>query len=193
MKKIAVIGAGITGMSSALYASHKGYDVTIYDKNRYAAMETSFANGASFQHQMQRFGQDGRRFFKGLKWMLKPDAPLLVNPKPSSHKFGWMFEFMKNIKYEINTIRTAELAMASRDFMTEMAEDAGIEFPSGQSRDFAFYDDEYEFKHAHHVTQMLAKGGLSRQRLTPDEVRAIEPSIQSDIIGGYYTRFRFYR
>ena len=188
MKKIAVIGAGITGMSSAYTLATKGYEVTVYDKNRYAAMETSFANGGQLSASNAEVWTRWQTIFKGLKWMMKSDAPLLVNPKPSSHKFGWMLEFMKNItEYEANTIRTAEMAVASRDFMTQMAEEAGIEFNRVNQGILHFYDDEAEFAHAHYVTKMLSKGGVSRQRLTPDEVHAIEPSIKSDIIGGYYT------
>ena len=75
---------------------------------------------------------------------------------PSLHKFGWMFEFMSHIKdYEKNTIRTAEMAIASRDFMTEMAEDAGIEFNRVNQGILHFYDDEDEFKHAHDVSQII--------------------------------------
>ena len=188
MKKIAVIGAGITGMSSAYTLAKKGYSVTVYDKNRYAAMETSFANGGQLSASNAEVWTRWQTIFKGLKWMMKSDAPLLVNPKPSTHKIGWMLEFMSNIPhYESNTVRTVEMAVASRDFMTEMAEEAGIEFNRVNQGILHFYDDEAEFAHAHKVNALLAKGGLSRQRLTPDEVRAIEPSIKSDIIGGYYT------
>lgn len=192
MKKIAVIGAGITGMSSAFRLAKLGYDVSVYDRNRYAAMETSFANGGQLSASNAEVWTRWQTIFKGLKWMLKSDAPLLVNPKPSWHKFKWMLEFMQSIpQYEANTIRTAEMAVASRDFMTEMAEEAGIEFNRVNQGILHFYDDEAEFAHAHNVTAMLAKGGLSRQRLTPDEVREIEPSIKSDIIGGYYTESDF--
>ena len=45
MKKIAVIGAGITGITTAYQLMKKGYDVTVFDKQKYAAMETSYANG----------------------------------------------------------------------------------------------------------------------------------------------------
>ena len=79
------------------------------------------------------------------------------------------------------------MAIASRDFMTQMAEEAGIEFNRVNQGILHFYDDEDEFAHAHAVSKLLAKGGLPRQRLTPDEVRAIEPTIKSNIIGGYYT------
>lgn len=192
MKKIAVIGAGITGMSSAFTLAQKGYEVTVYDKNRYAAMETSFANGGQLSASNAEVWTRWQTIFKGLKWMLKSDAPLLVNPKPSSHKIGWMLEFMRNIPhYETNTVRTAEMAVASRDFMTQMAEEAGIEFNRVNQGILHFYDDEDEFAHAHHVNKMLAKGGVVRQRLSADEVRAIEPSIKSNIIGGYYTESDF--
>jgi D-amino-acid dehydrogenase len=71
--------------------------------------------------------------------------------------------------------------------MTQMAEEAGIEFNRVNQGILHFYDDEAEFAHAHNVSKLLAKGGVPRQRLSADEVRAIEPSIKSDIIGGYYT------
>jgi len=188
MKKIAVIGAGITGMSTAWMLNRQGYDVTLYDKNRYAAMETSFANGGQLSASNAEVWTRWQTIFKGLKWMMKADAPLLVNPKPSFHKYSWMLEFMSHIpSYEANTIKTAEMAIASRDFMTQIAEQAGIEFNRVNQGILHFYDDEAEFAHAHNVTKLLAKGGLERRRLSADEVYDIEPHIQSKVIGGYYT------
>jgi succinate dehydrogenase/fumarate reductase flavoprotein subunit len=45
MKSIAVIGGGITGVTSAYALAKRGLNVTLFEQNRYAAMETSFANG----------------------------------------------------------------------------------------------------------------------------------------------------
>ena len=42
---IAVIGGGITGVTTAYALAKRGFTVTLFEKNRYAAMETSFANG----------------------------------------------------------------------------------------------------------------------------------------------------
>ena len=42
---IGVIGAGITGVTTAYALSERGYDVTVFDQHRYSGMETSFANG----------------------------------------------------------------------------------------------------------------------------------------------------
>ncbi len=35
MKKVAIIGAGLAGMTAGIYLLENGYDVTIYEKNRY--------------------------------------------------------------------------------------------------------------------------------------------------------------
>lgn len=45
MQRIAIIGGGITGITSAYALVKRGFDVTVFEKHRYAAMETSFANG----------------------------------------------------------------------------------------------------------------------------------------------------
>jgi len=45
MTHLAVIGAGITGITTAYSLLKKGYQVTVFDRHPYAAMETSFANG----------------------------------------------------------------------------------------------------------------------------------------------------
>ena len=45
MPRIAIIGAGITGVTSAYVLRKQGYDVSVYDRQRYPAMETSYANG----------------------------------------------------------------------------------------------------------------------------------------------------
>ena len=44
-KHIVVIGGGITGVTSAYALARQGFEVTLIEKNRYAAMETSYANG----------------------------------------------------------------------------------------------------------------------------------------------------
>ena len=43
MPSIAVLGAGITGVTTAYSLSQRGYEVTVFDRQRYAAMQTSFA------------------------------------------------------------------------------------------------------------------------------------------------------
>ena len=43
--KIAVLGAGISGTTTAYALTDKGHEVTLIDRERYAGMDTSYANG----------------------------------------------------------------------------------------------------------------------------------------------------
>ena len=83
MKTIAVIGGGITGVTTAYALAKRGFQVTLFEQHRYAAMETSFANGGQLSASNAEVWNHTSTILKGIKWMLKSDAPLLVNPKPS--------------------------------------------------------------------------------------------------------------
>jgi len=94
MKTIAIVGGGITGVTTAYALAKRGFSVTLFERHRYAAMETSFANGGQLSASNAEVWTHWSTILKGMKWMLKNDAPLLVNPKPSWHKLSWFAEFI---------------------------------------------------------------------------------------------------
>ena len=188
MKHIAVIGAGITGVTTAYSLLKRGYEVTVLDKNRYAAMMTSFANGGQLSASNAEVWTQLSTVIKGMKWMLKRDAPLLINPKPSWHKYSWMAEFVGNIPhYESNTIESARMAIAARECLFEWARQENIDFDHEQRGILHICVNRKEFDHAQKVNELLAKGGLERRAVTPEEMRSIEPALVGDIYGGFFT------
>ncbi|MEB5965589.1 D-amino acid dehydrogenase [Comamonas testosteroni] len=188
MKTIAVIGGGITGVTTAYALARRGFSVTLFEKQRYAAMETSFANGGQLSASNAEVWTHGSTIVKGLKWMLKSDAPLLLNPKPSWHKISWFCQFLAAIPhYEKNTVETARLAIAAREHLFEWASTEGIDFDLKQKGILHIYRDRTGFEHAGKVSQLLARGGLERRPVTPDEMRAIEPTLSGRFYGGYFT------
>jgi D-amino-acid dehydrogenase len=189
---IAVIGAGITGITTAYNLARRGCRVTIFDRHPYAAMETSYANGGQLSASNAEVWNSWATVWKGLKWMTTPGAPLLVNPKPSWHKFSWMMEFIGSIpKYEENTVTTVRMAIEARDHLKRMAADEGIDFDCERRGILHFYHTKKEFDAAANVTKLLAKGGLERRAVTPSEIRAIEPALRGTYHGGFYTESDF--
>ena len=188
MPHIAVLGAGITGVTTAYSLHKRGFDVTVYDRQRYAAMETSFANGGQLSASNAEVWNQWSTVLKGIKWMLQADAPLSVNPRPQWHKISWMAEFLANIpRYKANTIATTKLAVAARAGLTEMADHAGVDFDFTPAGILHFYKTQKDLDHARRVNGLLGQGGLTRQELTPDEVLAKEPTLRGDILGGFWT------
>lgn len=188
MKTIAVIGGGITGVTTAYALARRGFSVTLFEKQRYAAMETSFANGGQLSASNAEVWTHWSTIVKGLKWMLKSDAPLLLNPKPGWHKISWFCQFLAAIPhYQKNTVETARLAIAAREHLFEWAAAEGIDFDLKQKGILHIYRDRAGFEHAGKVSQLLALGGLERRAVTPDEMKAIEPTLSGTFYGGYFT------
>ena len=192
MRKIAVIGAGITGVTTAYALLNRGYEVTVFDRNRYAAMETSFANGGQLSASNAEVWTRWATIFKGLQWMTQPGAPLLVNPRPSWHKYSWMAEFMASIpQYRANTIQTVRLAIQARDILKRHAEAEGFDFDCQERGILHVYKCKADFDHATKVNALLSEGGLERRAVSPQEMQEIEPTLRGALYRGYYTTSDF--
>lgn len=187
-RSVAVIGAGITGVTTAYALMQRGFDVTVFDQNRYAAMETSFANGGQLSASNAEVWNRWGTVLKGLKWMLARDAPLLMNPWPSRRKYAWIAEFLAAIPaYEKNTIATVRMAIEARRHLKAYAEAEGFDFDCEDRGILHIYTDEAEFAHARRVNALLAKGGLERHAISADEARRIEPALKGALCGACYT------
>lgn len=188
MPHIAVIGAGITGVTTAYALLERGYQVTVIDRQRYAAMETSFANGGQLSASNAEVWNHWSTVLKGIKWMARRDAPLLMNPKPTWHKYGWLAEFVSNIvNYRENTVETTRLAIAAREHLFAIAKRENIDFDHVSRGILHICWDKPSFKHALKVNPMLVEGGLDRRPVTAQEVKSIEPTLHGDFHGGFYT------
>jgi len=186
--RIAVLGAGITGVTTAFQLHERGYDVTVFDRQRYAGMETSFANGGQLSASNGEVWNSWTTVLKGLKWMLKADAPLLVNPTPSWHKLSWMAEFVAAIPgYKANTMETARMAVAARGVFRDMAERAGVDFNFLPAGIVHFYETDKALKAARKANEYYVAAGLDRVELTPAELARQVPQLTGKFAGGFWT------
>ena len=93
MKTIAVIGGGITGVTTAYALAKRGFSVTLLEKHRYAAMETSFANGGQLSASNAEVWNHWSTIVKGLKWMLSPESPFYIKPRLDLDLLRWLLRF----------------------------------------------------------------------------------------------------
>ena len=188
MTRIAVLGAGIAGVTTAYHLHDAGFDVTVIDRHRYPAMETSYANGGQLSASNAEVWTTWATVLKGLRWMLRRDAPLLVHPAPRWHKVSWMAEFLGNLgHYRANTLETVRMALAARPILAEMAARTGVDYDRSDAGILHFYETEAELDHARRVTRLYAEAGLVRHELEPEDVARLEPRLATRTAGGFWT------
>jgi len=196
MKRVAVIGAGIAGTTTAYALLKKGYRVTIIDSRRYPAMATSYANGGQLSASNAETWNTPKNVMNGMKWMFKPDAPLLFNPSPEIQKYKWMMGFLwATLKgeHKKSTLETIDMAKKAREIYFKIADEEGIEFELLKKGILRFYDSEKEFKLDQAKTSWLDQEGMEWDTLTTEEVKDLEPAFKNNanyekIVGGIYTK-----
>ena len=190
LKNIAIIGAGITGITTAYQLKERGYDVYVFDKNRYAAMETSFANGGQLSACNAEVWTSWSTISKGILWMLKKDAPLLFSPKMNFHKIGWLLSFISNIpNHKQNTILTARMAIESRDEFKRILKQEQIKLDLEEKGILHLCNNQKSLEHGRIINEWLAEAGLHRKEVSKKEMLTIEPTLNlQNFVGGFYTQ-----
>jgi D-amino-acid dehydrogenase len=192
MKRVAVVGAGITGLLAAYYLVKDGHKVVVIDQERHPAMRTSFANGGQVSVSNSEVWTTWSNVKKGFKWMLKKDAPLLIRPTPSINKIKWMTKFLwHTIKgdYARNTAETIKLGIESRRLYKEIIEEEGLSFDQSYCGILHFYKDETYLQNARSVKELYNAYGCEWDMLSPLQTISLDPALGNiqDIVGGAWT------
>ena len=130
-KSVAIVGAGIAGITTAYFLGKKGYRVRLFDPNG-VAEECSYANGGQLSVCNAEVWNTYSNITKGIKWLTQPDAPLAFRPDVWSwSKIKWVAGFIGATltnSYNRNTRKTIEYSLRSRRLMKKLMKDTGIDF-----------------------------------------------------------------
>ncbi len=191
--RIIVLGGGVVGVASAWYLAADGHDVTLVDRARGPALETSFANGGQISASYAEPWANPEAPAKILKWLVRDDAPLLFRPRLDWRQWRWGLEFLIQClpgNTRRNTIQCLNLALYSRDCLDALRRETGIEYDALTRGILQFYTERDEFDQAVASAELMRRYGCDRQVKTPDECLAIEPALAScraSIVGGIFT------
>lgn len=190
--KIAVIGAGIAGLLPAYYLAKQGHQVRVYEQERYPAMRTSYANGGQVSVSNSETWNSWSNVFKGIKWMFKKDAPLLIRPSLDWDKALWLAKFLYHTAANDqvrNTVETVRLGLEARKLYFDIIQEEKLEFDQRYCGILHFYKNHSYFQNAVESREMYEGHGCEWQLLSPDQVVNIEPSLRKNlgIVGGAWT------
>lgn len=179
-KRIAVVGAGITGITTAYYLARQGYSVEVFDQEPHPAMRTSYANGGQVSVSNSEVWTTWSNVRKGVRWLFQKDAPLLIRLAPSWSKIRWLAQFLWNTvqnNYEKNTAKTIRMGLESQQLYRELLEQEALKFDQTNSGIVHFYQDSAYLKAAESVKQIYTTNGCEWQMLTPVQFHALDPAL----------------
>lgn len=188
-----VIGAGITGVTTAYYLAKRGFEVTVVDKESAPGMLTSYANGGQLSVSNSEVWNTWGNVGHGLAWMFDPSAPLSVG-FPTPKKMSWLLAFLYHTArgaYDKNTRRTIEMGLAARNHYAEIMAEEGISFDYAKKGILHFYKDQKYFDNAKKACALYQDMSVDRVVLDRHQVIECEPLLASQadrIIGGTYTQ-----
>ena len=88
--KVAILGAGVVGITSAYYLAEAGHDVTVIDRQPGPALETSFANAGEVSPGYASPWAAPGIPVKALRWLFMHHAPLILRPKLDLAMVRWI-------------------------------------------------------------------------------------------------------
>jgi len=191
--KVAVLGSGIIGVSTAWWLSQSGHEVIVIDRRAGPAQETSLANGAQISVSYAEPWANPQAPLKLLKWLARDDAPLLFRPQLDWRQWMWGLAFLREClpsRLAPNIRAMVRMAEYSRATLRGMRADLGIQYDHLERGILNFYRDPHEFESSQRAASLMRDFGVERRVVGPDEVVAIEPALaphRQTIVGGDYT------
>lgn len=187
-----VIGAGISGIMTAYYLAKKGHSVTVYEKNKHPAMECSYANGGQISVCNSETWNNWPTVWKGVKWLAKKDAPLLIRPYPSFRKMAWMAGFLKHTLFNQslpNTIETIKLGIQSRTEYERIIKEEKLKIHKSDGM-LHLFTKESDLNDALNIKELFNAHGCDWDIITPRKIKSLEPALSNfkNLVGGVYIK-----
>jgi D-amino-acid dehydrogenase len=190
---ILVLGAGVTGLTTAQRLAAEGHRVTVLDAEPAVARGASQANGAQLSYSyVAPFAAPGV-IGKVPGWLLDPDGPLRFRPEPDPHQWKWPLAFLAACNAttaEQTTRRLLLLAYLSRDLMREFVASPPFDFAYAPSGKLVLQPSAEAMEAAKRQVALQARWGSEQQILSREACVALEPAlagIAGRIAGGVYT------
>jgi len=196
VKKVAVVGAGITGLCSAYYLAKAGHQVRVYEAERYAGMKTSFANGGQISVSNSETWTTWSNVKKGLKWMFRKDAPLKFRWRLDWVMWKWVTKFLWHTAqgvYADNTAKTVSMGLESRKLYDQICKDEKIKntmFDRSNSGILHFYKSDQYWESAKKVMDLYNANGLDREEVNPAYIGVVDPALKDiqNVVGATITQ-----
>src|SRR5664279_88020 len=165
---VIVLGAGVTGLTTAHCLAGDGHRVTVVDRAHGPGLSASFANGGqlSYSYVAPLAAPSALRDLPG--WLVRRDAPLRFRLQLDPHQWLWCLRFLAactGAKSRAGTERLLRLAMYSRDKLDALQETAPLAFDHSRSGKLVVYSSVGSFDAAQRQMEFQRRFGCEQSAL----------------------------
>ncbi len=190
---VVVVGAGVIGLSSALYLARAGLEVTLVERNQDVALETSFANGGQLSYNNVAPLADPSVLGHLPRWLLSREAPLHLRPRLDPRQWRWCLAFLRACRasrVEQTFGEMVSLSLRSQTLMTELLQHTPIDFDLRHSGKLIIHRSAASLSAAARLLERQQSAGARHQVLSASECTVLEPALAAvteRLAGGIFT------
>ncbi|MET3522487.1 MULTISPECIES: D-amino acid dehydrogenase [Mesorhizobium] len=188
--KIFVLGGGVIGVTTAYFLAEAGHEVTVFDRQKGPALETSFANAGEVSPGYASPWAGPGIPLKAIKWLLMKHGPLVVRPAFDPHMWTWLLKMLRNCtaeRYALNKSRMVPLAEYSRDTLKALRQATGIAYDERSKGTLQLFRTQKQLDGTGGDVEVLKKYGVPYEVLDPEGCIAAEPAlanVRGKFVGG---------
>ncbi len=186
--KIGIIGAGIQGISNALFLQKKGFNVTIFDRDEPGSPAASYGNAGHFSPYASVPINRPDVLTDVPAMLLSSTGPLALKWNYVPKMIPWFLKFIRNCTTK-NMMHTAknmhqilDLALPAYDELFDEIELGGLVEKKG----ILYIWNDKNLKSRKLEINIRNELGVDQQEVTPKEIHDLEPNIKPIYHGGVY-------
>jgi D-amino-acid dehydrogenase len=190
--RVAVIGAGVIGVTTAYELGCDGHEVTVFERRGTVAAESSFANAGlvapGYVSPWAAPGMPG----KVLSHLFQAHAPVRFGINLDASTLAWMWRWWRACKphvYRANRASMHRLAHFSRERLHELIQRLHLDFERAQGF-LVLLRSERDLSLAEPGIRALAELGAAPQLMDAAACRHIEPGLNPEtaLCAGIYSK-----
>lgn len=185
---VLILGAGAIGLSCALHLLESGRSVRVLERGLVGAATSHGNCGTITPSHAPPLASPGT-LLRGLKWMLRPDAPLYIKPRLDPGLASWLLHFAARCNERDRRASAAAkgaLLGLSRQLLQELVQrhQLDCEFESRGLR--YVYRDPAALEHDRNELAALSELGIASSVLDGAELERAEPSLKPGLAGAIH-------
>ncbi|MDA7811216.1 FAD-binding oxidoreductase [Candidatus Pelagibacter sp.] len=189
--KIGIVGAGIQGISNALFLQKKGFSVTIFDRDEPGSPAASYGNAGHFSPYASVPINRPDVLTDVPAMLLSTTGPLALKWNYVPKMIPWFLQFIRNCttKRMMHTAKNMhqilDLALPAYDELFDEVELGGLVEKKG----ILYIWNDQSLKSRELEIKVRNELGVDQQVVTPKEIHDLEPNIKPIYHGGVYYQY----